>query len=377
MKLVVFGLSISSSWGNGHATTYRSLLKAFADRGHQITFYEWDAPWYGGAHRDLMSPDFCDLVLYGSWDTAGAAAIATAREADAVIVGSYVNAGARVVDSLVAAGVEPLYFYDIDTPITVAALRAGGSDYLRTDQVPLFRRYLSFTGGPFLQEVLERELGATEALPLYCSVDPDRYAAAAPDPRLQADLAYMGTFALDRQPVVEKFLNAPARLLPERSFLVAGPQYPDDLAWPKNVCRIEHLAPGDHSAYYSSARWQLNATRADMVAAGWSPSVRLFEAGACGAAIISDQWPGIEEFFTPGEEILLPRSTREVVEILTDTPEHERVEMGDAIRRRVMREHTAEKRAAELEEYLTSGASGNSPVAAGSGQSGFDAPRPP
>jgi spore maturation protein CgeB len=356
MKLVVFGLSLSSSWGNGHATTYRSLLRAFADRGHRITFYEWDAPWYGGASRDMASPDFCELVLYDNWQTAGVAALAAAREADAVIVGSYVKEGARVIDSLVAAGIEPLYFYDIDTPVTVAALRTGGTEYLRPDQVPLFRRYLSFTGGPFLQEVLERELGAREALPLYCSVDPGRYAAAAPDPRLRADLAYMGTFAPDRQPVVEDFLNAAARLLPEHSFLVAGPQYPDNIAWPENVRRIEHLAPDDHPAYYSSARWQLNATRADMVAAGWSPSVRLFEAGACGAAIMSDRWPGIQEFFRPGEEILLPRSTRDVVEILTDTPEQKRLEIGAAIRRRVMRDHTAEKRSAELEDYLTSDA---------------------
>jgi spore maturation protein CgeB len=366
MKLVVFGLSISSSWGNGHATTYRALLRAFADRGHQITFYEWDAPWYGGGNRDLMTPAFCDLVLYQSWEEEGAAAVSTAREADAVIVGSYVNQGAEVIDSLVAAGVKPIFFYDIDTPVTVTALRNGGAEYLRPDQVPLFRRYLSFTGGPFLQEVLERELGAQQALPLYCSVDSDRYAAAAHEPALRADLAYMGTFAPDRQPVVEAFLNAPAELLPNFSFLVAGPQYPADLAWPDNVRRIEHLPPGDHPAFYSSGRWQLNATRADMIAAGWSPSVRLFEAGACGAAIISDRWPGIEEFFTPGKEIFLPRTTRDVVEILTDTAEHERLAMGEALRRRVLQEHTAERRAAELEEYLTSDTCDRSPVTAGS-----------
>jgi spore maturation protein CgeB len=355
MKLVVFGLSLSSSWGNGHATTYRALLRAFEARGHEVVFYEWDAPWYGGAHRDLPEPGFCRLVLYPSWQEVAAEASAEARDADAVLVGSYVKEGARVVDDLAGAGVEPLFFYDIDTPVTVAALRRGGNEHLRPEQVPLFTRYLSFTGGPFLHEVLEGELAAREAVPLFCSVDPERYRAAPRDPELAVDLAYMGTFAPDRQPVVERFLNAPARRLPERSFLVAGPQYPEELSWPPNVRLVSHIPPERHPAFYSSARWQLNATRADMVAAGWSPSVRLFEAGACGAAVISDAWPGIERLFEPGREILLPGSSEEVVEILRTTREEERRAMGEALRQRILREHTAARRAEELECYLGAG----------------------
>jgi spore maturation protein CgeB len=353
MNLVVIGLSISSSWGNGHATTYRALLRAFAARGHSITFYEWDAPWYGGAHRDLPDPDFCRLVLYPDWPSVSRRAIAEADQADAVIVGSYVKDGARVIDDLVGAGVERLFYYDIDTPVTVEALRSGGSEHLRPDQVPRFDRYLSFTGGPFLHTVLEAELGARAASPLYCSVDPERYAATEPDPEFDAEIAYMGTFAPDRQPVVERLLNEVARRCPDRPFLVAGPQYPDDLDWPPNVRRIDHLPPSRHPAFYSSARWQLNATRADMVAAGWSPSVRLFEAGACGAAILSDRWPGIEEFFTPGEEILLPESTEEAIAILRDTPDPARRAIGEAMQRRILREHTAAIRAEELEGYLS------------------------
>ena len=79
MKLVVFGLSVSSSWGNGHATTYRALLKAFAALGHQIDFYEWDAPWYR-LQRDLPHPSFCRLHLYDDWGTARDGALAAARE---------------------------------------------------------------------------------------------------------------------------------------------------------------------------------------------------------------------------------------------------------------------------------------------------------
>jgi spore maturation protein CgeB len=352
MKLAVFGLSISSSWGNGHATTYRALLRAFAARGHQVVFYEWDAPWYRDS-RDLPEPSYCDLRLYPDWDSVSADAIAEAREADAVIVGSYVNEGPRVIDALASAGVDPLFFYDIDTPVTVAALRNGGAEYLRRDQVPLFARYLSFTGGPFLREVIEGELGAREAVPLYCSVDGDRYHPTAPDPELVCDLAYMGTYAADRQPVVERFLLEVAGRMPRRRFIVAGPQYPADILWPGNVRHLHHLPPARHPRFYSSAAWQLNATRADMVAAGWSPSVRLFEAAACGAAMISDRWAGLDRFFTPGTEILLPESTGEVVEILSTTHDDDRRAIGLAARARVLAEHTAEHRAEELEQLVT------------------------
>lgn len=351
MKLVVFGLSISSSWGNGHATTYRALLRAFAARGHEIVFYEWNAPWYAG-NRDLAHPKYVTLKLYEEWAAVSAEAIAEAKEADATLVGSYVKDGPRVIDDLAEAGVDPLFFYDIDTPVTVAALRSGGAEYLRRDQVPLFTRYLSFTGGPFLHEVLEGELGAREARPLYCSVDVDRYHPTEIDPYLVSDLAYMGTYAPDRQPVLERFLVEPARRMPERKFYVAGPQYPDDLRWPANVLLNPHLPPSLHPQFYSSARWQLNATRADMVQAGWSPSVRLFEAAACGAAMISDRWPGIDHFFAPGQEILLPESTEEVIDILHTTHDDDRRMIGLAARERILAEHTAAHRGEELEALV-------------------------
>jgi len=352
MKLVVFGLSISSSWGNGHATTFRALLRAFAARGHEIVFYEWNAPWYA-ENRDHAHPRYVTLKLWDEWDDVRAEAIAEAREADATIVGSYVHDGPRVIDGLAEAGVDPLFFYDIDTPVTVAALRGGGAEYLRADQVPLFTRYLSFTGGPFLHQVLEGELGAREAVPLYCSVDDTRYHPTEPDPEFACELAYMGTYAPDRQPVIERFLLDVAGRMPRERFIVAGPQYPAELAWPANVKHLHHLPPQRHPTFYSTAGWQLNATRADMVAAGWSPSVRLFEAAACGAAMISDRWDGLDHFFTPGTEILLPRSTEEVVEILRATHADDRRAIGAAARARILAAHTAAHRAEELEAYVT------------------------
>lgn len=352
MKLVVFGLSVTSSWGNGHATTYRALLRAFRERGHEITFWEWDAPWYRGAHRDLPDPEFCELRLYDDWGDVADEAVAEADGADGVIVGSYVHDGPRVLDDLLERGVG-VSFYDIDTPVTVTALRRGDCEYLRLDQVPTLERYLSFTGGPFLERVIEGELGARQALPLYCAVDLARYHPVDPDPRFRADLAYMGTYAPDRQPGLERLLLQPAGAMAGRSFLVAGPQYPDDVTWPPNVRRFEHVPPAEHPAFYAAADWQLNLTRGDMRSAGWSPSVRLFEAAACGAPMISDSWPGIDSFFESGREIILPGSGDDVIEVLERTHPDDRRAIGARARERVRREHGSGTRAEQLEAALT------------------------
>lgn len=354
MKLVVFGLSVSSSWGNGHATTYRALLSALHRRGHEIVFFEWDAPWYA-AYRDLPAPDFCRLVLYSRWEEVRRLALGEASEADAVLVGSFVRDGVRVVDDLHDAGVGDLSFYDIDTPVTVSQLRRGECEFLRREQVPLFRRYLSFTGGPFLERVVEGELGARATRPLYCSVDVERYRPTAADARFRADLAYLGTYAPDRQPSLERLLLEPARGMPRRRFLVAGPKYPGRGSWPSSVRHVEHVAPPDHPAFYGSADWQLNLTRREMRAAGFSPSVRLFEAAACGCAILSDRWPGIEAFFEPGREILLPEDGEDVLGILEDTRADDRRALARAARERVLREHSSDRRALELERLLQAG----------------------
>lgn len=371
MKLVVFGLSLSSSWGNGHATTYRALLSAFARRGHEVVFYEWDAPWYRGAHRDLPAPSWCRLVLYPDWGAVRAAALAEAAEADAVLVGSYVRGGPAILDDLFHADVD-VHFYDIDTPVTVQLLRSGNTEWLRRDQVPRFLTYFSFTGGPFLEDVLEAELGARRAVPLYCSVDRAHYRPVAADPRFESDLAYLGTYAEDRQRGLERFLLEPGRRDPRLALVVAGPRYPDPGMWPAGVRHVEHVAPPDHPAFYSSARWQLNLTRADMRSAGWSPSVRLFEAAACAAPLLSDAWPGIEDFFRPGQEILLPRTTEDVLHILRDVDDEARRALGAAGRARVLALHTSEHRAAQLEAALQppvhpSGPGAHAPPAAARG----------
>jgi spore maturation protein CgeB len=347
MKLVVLGLSLSSSWGNGHATTFRALLKAFAARGHHILFLERDVPWYR-ENRDVSDPDYCRLEYYADlgglsrWGGEIAAA-------DAVIVGSYVPEGVAVGRFVQDRAGGVTAFYDIDTPVTLAKLERGDFEYLSPEIISGYDVYLSFTGGPTLA-LIERRYGSPAARALYCSVDPEAYPPL--DPPKRWDLSYLGTYSADRQPTLERLLIEPALRLPHRRFAVAGPQYPAGIEWPENVERIEHLPPSEHAAFYGASRFTLNVTRADMIAAGWSPSVRLFEAAACAVPVISDRWQGLDSLFAPGSEILLADSTRDVIEALECWDGRRAAAMGAAARGRVLEAHTAAHRAAELEAYL-------------------------
>lgn len=343
MKLVVLGLSLSSSWGNGHATTFRALLKAFARRGHEVLFLERDVPWYA-SQRDLTDPDWCRLAFYPDLAALDAwrAEIAAA---DAVIVGSYVPEGVAVARLVQAWARGVTAFYDIDTPVTLAKLERGDFEYLSPEVIPGYDLYLSFTGGPTLRDI-EARYGAPMARALYCSVDLDLYGPRAVPTRW--DLSYLGTYSDDRQPTLERLLLEPARRRPDLRFVVAGPQYPEGIAWPANVERIEHCPPADHAAFYSASRFTLNVTRADMIRAGWSPSVRLFEAGACATPIVSDRWDGLDSLFGPGREIVLADGPEDVLAAL----ETDARAMGLAARARIEAAHSAGHRAAELEAHL-------------------------
>ena len=343
MNLVVLGLSLSSSWGNGHATTYRALLKAFAARGHDILFLERDVPWYA-SQRDLADPDYCRLAYYRDLDELSDWRGEIAR-ADAVIVGSYVPDGVEVGRLAQGWAEGVTAFYDIDTPVTLARLARGDREYLAPELIPGFDLYLSFTGGPTLG-LIERRYGSPAARALYCSVDDAVYRPTGAPKRW--DLSYLGTYSDDRQPVLERLLLEPARALPDRRFVVAGPQYPATIDWPANVERIEHLPPAEHPAFYSASRATLNVTRADMVAAGWSPSVRLFEAAACATPILSDRWDGLDRLLEPDREIVLVDTPDQVIYAL----QHLDFAMGERARARVLEGHTARHRAAELETFL-------------------------
>lgn len=348
MDIVILGLSLSSSWGNGHATTYRSLIPGLTELGCRVQFLERDVPWYA-SRRDLPDPDFCTLDYYsGLADLERYAG--RIRAADAVIVGSYVPDGVQVIDFVRAQAPERLCFYDIDTPVTLARLEQGDEEYVARRQIPLFDLYLSFSGGTLLRR-LEDSYGAPRAEALYCSVDPALHHRTGE--AVTWDLGYLGTYSPDRQPSLERLLLEPARRLPGRRFVVAGSMYPDDIEWPENVDRIEHLPPAEHASFYSRQRFTLNLTRGDMAAAGWSPSVRLFEAAAIGTPLISDPWPGLADIFPINDAILLAHDADDVIRALSlDARKRERI--GETARRIVLGEHTGTVRARRLFELLKS-----------------------
>jgi len=362
VKICILGLSITSSWGNGHATTYRSLARALHARGHQIEFFERDVEWYG-SNRDMPEPGFCTVYLYEQWDEILPLLRRELNDSDVAMVGSYFPDGLNAIEEIFASRASVKAFYDIDTPITVAGLRSGGTEYLQPGQVPGFDLYFSFTGGPLLLE-LESEFGAQRPVPLYCSFDPDKYSPSDSHESYACDLSYMGTYAGDRQAKLEEFFCKPARRLSAKKFLLAGPQYPAQLQWPRNVERIIHLEPNLHAPFYSSSRFTLNLTRKEMVAAGYSPSVRLFEAAGCGTAIISDQWEGLKTFFAPGKEILLPESCEDVVTYLTEMDEQEIRQIGRNAKQRVMAEHSSQRRAIQFEQQVNRVTSGRPEVLA-------------
>lgn len=348
LKIVILGLSITSSWGNGHATTYRGLVRELSARGHRVLFLERDVQWYA-CNRDLPKPPYCRLALYSSLKELKDRFATAVRNADLVILGSYVHEGAAIGDwvTRIAHGVTA--FYDIDTPVTLARLAGGDLDYLSAGLIPRYNVYLSFTGGPMLEKI-EKRYGAPMARPLYCSVDPELY---HPEQRAKKwDLGYMGTYSEDRQPALDELLLRPAREWSRGRFVVAGPQYPRSIRWPRNVKRRTHLEPAKHLGFYNAQAFTLNVTRANMVEAGYSPSVRLFEAAACGTAIISDYWEGLDTFFRPEREILIARSSTECLRYLLEMTDAERRSIGARARAVVLSRHTARHRAMELEAYV-------------------------
>lgn len=349
LGIVILGLSITSSWGNGHATTYRGLVRALHARGHDVLFLERDKPWYA-QHRDLPELPYGRLALYGSMEALKQEYRDAVRNADLVMVGSYVPEGIAVGEWVLSMARGVRAFYDIDTPVTLAQLATDTCPYVARRQIPEYDLYLSFTGGPTLRR-LEREFGARRAAELYCSVDPMHY---HPEPVAECwDLGYLGTYAPDRQPALERLFMQPAQQWDAGRFVCAGPQYPAETPWSDNVLRMEHLSPAEHRLFYNRQRFTLNVTRADMVRLGWSPSVRLFEAAACATPIISDRWAGLESVFTPGKEIAVADSSDDVLTLLRRMPAEQRIALGERARCRVLTEHTSDHRAEELEHCMT------------------------
>lgn len=348
MNITILGLSITSSWGNGHAATYRSLIKGLFQRGHNVTFLERDVPRYA-SQRDMNTSEYCTISLYSSIDDLKRRYAAEIWKADLVIVGSYVPDGVEIGKWVISTARGLKAFYDIDTPVTLNKLKSHDYEYIHPDLISRYDLYLSFSGGRVL-DIFMKEYGSPAAKPLYCSVDADLY---FPDLYSdQWDLGYLGTYSDDRQPSLWQLMLDAASTWKDGRFVVAGPRYPSTIRWPSNVERIEHLAPPEHNKFYNQQRFTLNITRKNMIDMGFSPSVRLFEAAACRVPIISDYWDGLEYFFREGREILISRSSADTIRYLRDLTEKERRSIAEQARGRVLSEHTGEHRAGELEEYV-------------------------
>lgn len=347
LNITILGLSITSSWGNGHATTFRALVKELDKAGHKVTFLERDVPWYAD-NRDLANPEYCRTILYKDLDELKDNYTSAVSTADFVIVGSYVPEGVLVGEWVCKTAKGIKAFYDIDTPVTLAKLERQDYEYLSPELIGKYDLYLSFTGGPTLK-LLEEKYGSPCARALYCSVDPALYFPEAVEKTM--DLGYLGTYSDDRQPPLEKLMFDAAKVWPQGRFTVAGPQYPDSIEWPSNIEHIHHLPPAEHRRFYNAQRFALNITRADMIKAGYSPSVRLFEAAACGVPIISDFWDGLESVFEIGTEILVSNSGEETLGYLQTMDDATRNEIGERARTKILAAHTACHRAAELVAY--------------------------
>jgi spore maturation protein CgeB len=351
-EIVIFGLSLSSSWGNGHATTFRALLRGLHAEGRRVLFLERRQPWYQ-ENQDLADPDFCELRFYDEVSEALTRYRDRLEQAEAVIVGSYVPEGQRLIDAMDRLPLRQLCFYDIDTPVTMDLLDKGEETHLARRQMGRFDAYFSFSGGKVLDRLRE-VYGTPNPQPLYCAVDEGAYQPMEVPKRW--DLGYLGTYSPDRQPGLEALLIEPARRLPQMRFVVAGSMFPDGIDWPENVERIEHLPPAQHAEFYNAQRFTLNITRAAMRRLGWSPSVRLFEAAACGTPIISDRWQGLGELLPEDRAVLIADGPDQVVEALTALPEARRQSIAAEARRIVLGNHTGRARAHELAQQLALGA---------------------
>jgi spore maturation protein CgeB len=352
MKLVIFGLSISSSWGNGHATLWRGLCRALAARGHEIHFFERDVPYYA-RHRDLTDLAGGHLHLYPDWTSIAPLARRHLSDADVSMVTSYCPDALAASELGFNSPVPLRTFYDLDTPVTLNRLGSGEPvDYIGPHGLEGFDLVLSYTGGPALKE-LQRRLGARRAHPLYGHVDPAAHHPVEPVERFRADLSYLGTYAADRQRALLDLFVEPARRAPHRRFCLGGAQYPAEFPWVGNIFFVRHLPPAEHPRFYCSSRLTLNITRRAMADMGYCPSGRLFEAAACGIPILSDAWEGMDRFFEPGREILVAHTTGDASAAL-ELSDAELAAIAYAARERVLSEHTADVRALELETMLES-----------------------
>jgi spore maturation protein CgeB len=353
MRIAFFGSSLVSAYWNGAATYYRGLVKALAARGHRVTFFEPDA--FGRQeHRDMPDPDWAEVVVYGAEGEGPVRdCLRRAREADLVVKASGVGVHDELLEAAVldlAAGDRRVVFWDVDAPATLERVEGDPDDPFRP-LVPEYDAVLTYGGGPPVVAAYER-LGARACVPIYNALDPETHHPVAPDPRFEADLAFLGNRLPDREARVIEFFVRPAEYLPSRRFLLGGSGWDGGL--PPNVTPLGHVYTRDHNAFNCTPAAVLNVNRESMARFGYSPATRVFEAAGAGACLISDRWEGMELFLEPGEQVLLASDGRQVAAHLADLDPERARRIGRAARERVLAEHTYEHRAREVERVLDS-----------------------
>ena len=352
LKIAFFGSSLVSAYWNGAATYYRGLIRALAERGHRITFYEPDA-FERQQHRDMPDPDWAEVVVYSAANEGEVLrAVERARGADLVVKAS----GVGVHDELLEAGVLDLQspstlvvFWDVDAPATLERIHKNVNDPFWS-LIPRYDMVLTYGGGPPVVKAYAAA-GARECIPVYNALDPQTHHPVPRDPRFEGDLGFLGNRLPDREKRVEEFFLRPAALQPGKRFLFGGNGW-QDKPMPANVKYFGHVYTRDHNAFNCTPLAVLNVNRDSMARFGFSPPTRVFEAAGAGACLISDQWQGIEQFLEPDEEVLVANNGDEVAAYVERLdPERTRA-IGAAAMRRVMGEHTYAHRAEQVEEVL-------------------------
>jgi spore maturation protein CgeB len=351
LNISFFGSSLVSAYWNGAATYYRGLIRALAERGHRVTFYEPDA-YERQQHRDIPDPDWARVVVYSPNEESALQVVEQAAESELIIKCS----GVGVCDPLLEAAVLELKksetmvaFLDVDAPATLDRIHGDLQDPFNA----LVSRYdfiLTYGGGaPVVDAYLAA--GAAECVPIYNALDPHTHFPVSPEKRFEGDLGFLGNRMPDREARVEEFFLQPAAGMPGRKFLLGGNGW-QDKSMPGNVNYLGHVYTREHNAFNCTPLAVLNVNRGSMARYGFSPATRVFEAAGAGACLITDKWEGIEMFLEPDREVLVAGNGDEVVDHLGRlTPERAR-EIGRAAYSRVLAEHTYAHRADQLEKIL-------------------------
>lgn len=351
LRIAFFGSSLVSALWNGAATYYRGLIRALHGRGHRITFYEPDA--FGRQeHRDLDDPDWARVVVYPAERTAVRRQLEDARGADVVVKASGVGVFDELLERETLALKGPdrrVVFWDVDAPATLDRMESDPDDPFRA-LVPEYDLVLTYGGGEPVARAY-REVGARGCVPIYNALDPETHFPVPAEPDLAADLSFLGNRLPDREERVEEFFLRPARALPSARFLLGGSGW-GDRALPENVRWIGHVPTGRHNAFNASPRAVLNVHRGSMARYGFSPATRVFEAAGAAACLITDDSRGLERFLEPEREVLVARDGEEVAEHVRGLPEERARRIGRAARERVLREHTYDRRAEQVEAVL-------------------------